>query len=96
MSPDCRYALPHSSKYARMSEVVVKQPITQINRHLDDKADLIYEPTTPPATTPPADSLHRLHDPLTPSALNVSLINGSLVNNVQDKNKKNNIYNLDV
>lgn len=96
-----RYAMPHSSKYANMPEGITFQPTSKDAKQVDDKMDLIHDPPTPPvATTPPAEAIHRIHDPLLPpSALNVSLINGSLVNNVPDKKalpKNEFIYEIDI
>lgn len=94
-----RYALPHPPKYSKSS----RAPITSEQKtHIyDDKFDLIQEPGTPPiATTPPADAIHinPLLDKPVPNALNVTLINGALVNHVATRNHNNNshIYNNDV
>lgn len=68
-----RYALPHAPKFVKECQTLEKVRIDT------DKTDLINEPITPPIqSTPPADKI--VFDPMKHDILNVSLVNGTLIN----------------
>lgn len=66
-----RYAMPHFPK--------LEQNSATKNLVSNDKSDLILELGTPQQTTPPIDKVQ--FDPMINGALNVSLVNGTLINN---------------
>lgn len=70
-----QYALPHQSSF-------FKQNISHSIIKIDDKFDLIHEPSTPPIlSTPPADKLNFEPILMNNAAMNITLVNGTLINN---------------
>lgn len=90
-----RYALPHS-KYSQLVERIqipeekIKSSGLEKIVISDDKIDLM-EPTTPNiGTTPPCDKIH--FDPIKEGALNVALVNGTLINNAINSGKLQSMF----